>query len=45
LLALVNSTVQDVCLKEDIGYEAIMGILDRHRQGEVDWDQLPQIEV
>jgi transposase len=45
LLALVNSTVQDVCLKEDIGYEAIMGIIDRHIQGEVDWDQLPQIEV
>ena len=45
LLGLVNSTVQDICLKEDIGYEAIMGILDRHIQGEVDWDQCSQIEV
>ncbi|HEY6411463.1 MAG TPA: transposase family protein, partial [Ktedonobacteraceae bacterium] len=28
LLRLVNSTVQDTSIKEDIGYEAIMGIID-----------------
>jgi len=25
---VVNSTIQDVCIKEDMGYEAIMGIID-----------------
>jgi hypothetical protein len=37
--------VQDVCLKEDIGYEAIMGIIDRYIQQEVNWDQWPCINV
>ena len=45
LLSLVNSTVQDVCRKEDMGYEAIMGIIERHRQGEVDWDQFSRLDV
>jgi transposase len=45
LLKLVNSTVQDVCMKEDIGYEAVMGILDRHIQGEVDWNQFTRLDV
>ena len=35
-LKLVNRTVQDVCLKEALGYEALMGIIDRHIQGEVE---------
>jgi hypothetical protein len=41
----VNSTVQDVCLKEAIGYEAIMGIIDRHIQGEVDWNQFARLDI
>src|SRR6266478_1297699 len=45
LLKLVNSTVQDVCLKEAIGYEAIMGIIDRHIQGEVDWNQFARLDI
>src|SRR6266851_2880588 len=45
LLKLVNSTVQDVCMKEDIGYEAVMGILDRHIQGEADWNQFTRLDV
>jgi transposase len=45
LLKLVNSTVQDVCMKEDMGYEAIMGILDRHIQGEVDWKQFTRLDI
>jgi transposase len=45
LLKLVNSTVQDVCRKEDLGYEAIMGIIDRHIQGEVDWKQFVRLDV
>ena len=45
LLKLVNSTVQDVCIKEEMGYEAVMGILDRHIQGEVDWNQFVRLDV
>jgi transposase len=45
LLKLVNSTVQDVCMKEDLGYEAIMGMIDRHIQGEVDWNQFVCLDV
>jgi transposase len=45
LLKLVNSTVQDVCIKEDMGYEAVMGILDRHIQGEVDWKQFSRLDI
>ena len=37
LLSLVNSTVEDVSIKEDVGYEALMGILDRSISTEVDW--------
>jgi len=45
LLKLVNSTVQDVCMKEDRGYEAVMGIIDRHIQGEVDWNQFTRLDI
>ena len=45
LLKLVNSTVQDVCMKEDLGYEAIMGMIDRHIQGKVDWNQFVCLDV
>ena len=45
LLALVNSTVEDVSIKEDVGYEAIMGIIDRRIACEVDWKQFDKLEV
>lgn len=45
LLKFVNSTVQDVCMKEAMGYEAVMGILDRHIQGEVDWKQFSRLDI
>jgi len=45
LLKWVNSTVQDVCIKEDLGYEAIMGMIDRHVQGEVDWKRFVCLDV
>jgi len=45
LLKLVNSTVQDVCMKEDMGYEAVMGIIDRYIQGEVDWKQFSRLDI
>ena len=45
LLSLVNSTVQDVSIKEEMGYEAIMGVIDRHLDREINWENLTQLEV
>ena len=45
LRCLINSTVEDVSMKEDIGYESMMGVLNRHIGQEVDWDTIKKIEV
>ncbi len=45
LLQLINSTIQDVALKEGVGYEAVVGIIDRHIATGVDWLELTQLEV
>jgi transposase len=37
---LVNSTLSDVGAKEDVTYDALLGILDRWRTTTVDWDAL-----
>jgi len=42
---LVNSTVEDVSIKEDIGYEAIMGMIDRHICYTIDWNQFTCLDV
>jgi transposase len=43
--SLINSTIQDVSLKHDIGDDAVQGILDRHIATEVDWSTIPAIDV
>jgi transposase len=45
LLQLVNSTIQDVALKEKLGYEAVVGIINRYVNPQVDWLQFEQLEV
>ena len=45
LLSLVNSTIQDVSLKHDVGQGAIEGMLDRHVQPEVDWDTVKSLDI
>jgi len=45
LLQLVNSTIQDVSLKEGLGYEAIVGLIDRHIARQVNWLDLARLEV
>ncbi len=51
LLALVNATVADVSLKEGIGYDAVLGIIDHWLRRDVDWtehedlDQLAMDEI
>ena len=39
LLQLVNTTVADIFLKEQLAYDSIFGIVDRHIQAEVHWSQ------
>jgi transposase len=43
LLGLMGSTVEDVSLREGIGYEAVMGIVRRHIKTEVNWKQIKQL--
>ncbi len=45
LLELVNSTVEDVSIREEIGYEAVMGIIDRHIGLQVDWKKIKRLGV
>jgi len=39
LLQLVNSTVEDVCLKEGVTYDAVLRVLERRIASRVDWSQ------
>jgi transposase len=43
LLQLVNTTVEDVSRKERVGYDLILGIVDRHIRAEVDWSQYAEL--
>ena len=45
LLQLVNSTIEDVCIKENIGYDTVEGILDRHIHKSVNWDEIKSLPL
>lgn len=45
LLQIVNSTVEDTRIKEELGYEAVMGIISRHIGNEVSWDSFKRLDV
>lgn len=45
LFELVNSTVEDVTIKEDIGYEAVMGIIDRYIGYKVNWETIQKLDI
>jgi transposase len=40
IVQLINSTVTDVTEKEDVSYDAMLGILDRTIASSVDWERL-----
>lgn len=44
LLQAVNSTVEDVSVKEGLGYKAILGIIDRNIRGEISWDGIRKLD-
>jgi transposase len=45
LLELINNTVEDVSIKEKLGYEAVMGIINRHVRTKVNWQKIKRIDV
>ena len=45
MLSLINSTIQDVGIKNDVGPDAIAGILDRHVQAQVNWTKIRSLGV
>jgi len=45
MLQLVNSTVEDVSRKEDVGYDAIEGAIERRIQTTVNWDEFDELSV
>ncbi|MCK5109315.1 MAG: ISL3 family transposase [Methanosarcinales archaeon] len=45
LLEMVNSTVEDVSIKEDLGYEAVMGIIHRYIETEVGWKEIKILDT
>ena len=45
LLQLVNSTIQDVAIKESLGYEAVVGIINRSVSTQIDWGTFDRLDV
>lgn len=45
LLQLVNSTIEDVSIKEGLSYESVAGALERRMEAEVDWSVIREIEM
>jgi transposase len=45
LKALIHSTVQDVSQKESVGYDAVLGVLDRRVQTALDGSRFRRLEV
>jgi transposase len=45
MLQLVNSTVEDVSCKEDVGYDAVEGAIDRCIHVSVNWDEFTELKM
>jgi transposase len=45
LLQLVNSTVEDVSIKEGVAYDCVLGVLERRISTSVDWGQYTALGV
>jgi len=45
LLQLVNSTVEDVSIKEQISYDSVLGALERLIAAEVNWSEYTHLET
>lgn len=45
LRMLINSTIEDVSRKEQVGYDAVVGTLQRRVQSQVDWERIDDLSV
>lgn len=45
MLQLINSTVEDVSRKEDVGYDAVEGAIERCIHIRVNWDEFTELKV
>jgi transposase len=45
LLQLVNSTIEDVSIKEGLGYKALEALLDRYISSAVNWDEVKRVKL
>lgn len=45
LKQLVNSTIEDVSLKENIGYDAVVGALNRQIEVAINWDEIDDLRT
>lgn len=45
LKCLIKSTVEDVSRKEDVGYDAVEGALDRRIESRVDWSEFKELDT
>jgi transposase len=45
LFQLVNATIEDVRIKENLSYDLVLGVLERRIASEVDWGQYNNLEV
>jgi transposase len=45
LLQLLNSTVEDVRVKEELSYDRVAGVLERRIETNVDWATMVEIEI
>ena len=45
LKQLVNSTIEDVSLSENVGYDAVVGALNRQIDTQVDWEQVDDLST
>ena len=45
VVQLVNSTVEDVSRKEDVGYDAVDGVIERYIHASVNWDEFDELSV
>lgn len=45
MMQLINSTVKDTSRKEDVGYDAVDGAIERYIHTGVNWDELSELRV
>ena len=45
MVQLVNSTVEDISRKEDVGYDAVDGAIERYIHASVNWDEFDELSV